>query len=197
MGNLPRIWVRTEGSRFRCLPDWFVTRIAIVELQDAITKRLKNQFSKPLTEIYLIAVHSFTSILTRTNTHLQTNVGLPLIHRLHTICDDLVRSCLRRYCQSEPEDLEDTDKVTRLVISICYKSSLLAIHSIFRILGTLLNNYILFICIQEVLQMSYLPRSTSWDGVGLLISSQQGRRRPFTRIFPYTWKLSPTIYSAT
>lgn len=67
-----------------------------------------------MTEIYLMAVHSFTSVLTNTNKRLQA--GAPLIHKLRDECLDLISSCIEKFCKSLDEDVTviDLDNLRRL-----------------------------------------------------------------------------------
>lgn len=51
-------------------------------------------FQSPITEVYLLSVHSFTSTLVSYNKKFQSD--RPLIHRLAQECDDLVRICMSR-----------------------------------------------------------------------------------------------------
>ena len=60
---------------------------------------MKKAFSNSLTEVYLLAIHPFSSVLTETNIRLQQS--RPLIHKLHSECVDLVQTCIYRFCDED------------------------------------------------------------------------------------------------
>lgn len=90
---------------------------AYSDLKDSQTQRLRKLFQCPKTEIFLLAIHCYTSMLNATNLKLQSQT--PLIHRLHYECIELIRTSLSRFCDTiEASDDElstlDLDNVKRL-----------------------------------------------------------------------------------
>ena len=94
---------------------------SLLDLKDAVVKRLKKAFGEPLTEVYLQAILAITNTLCASNTRLQTSE--PMIHMLRAECCDLVRLCLARFSRIEQNlDVTDVD-----VDNLCYLDGKIAI----------------------------------------------------------------------
>lgn len=97
-----------------------------VDQVDAQSRRLQKLFQDPMTEVYLMAVHSYTAMLNACNLKLQSKE--PMIHHMHQYCGELIRSSLNRFC--EPTEISDiTD----------HQLASLDLSQLHRLQGTLFN----------------------------------------------------------